>query len=75
MEFVEDFCGDGNDEGPRFQGWKVNWWLEIWKQPGSLHEKCCLDFYFIYEMDLVMEVGRSDGTISSRGVNHVCCTP
>ena len=32
------------------------------------------DLDFIYEMDLMMEVGRSDGTIPSRGVNHFCRT-
>ena len=30
---------------------------------------------FIYEMDFMMEVGRSNGTIPSRGVNHFCRTP
>ena len=54
------------NEGPRFRGWKVDTRLEIWMgispQPGSLHGMLFLifDFDYFYEMDLVMEVGRSD---------------
>ena len=78
---MDDFRGDGSYEGPQFRGWKVDTWLEVWMGnlpwPGWLHGKCDIfhfDFDFIYEMDLVMEVGRSDGTIAFRELNHFCRT-
>ena len=67
MEFVTDFRGDGSYDGPQFRGWQVNMWLETWKgilpQPDLLHTNL---FYFIYKIDLMMEVCQSDGTIPSR---------